>query len=390
MPSLEQLTDPSYLAEQRKPKGHTDTVDYFGVHISPFNHPSAIANHILNVVQHKKVFGLQATGAMGEGKNSFVTSIIHHIHVNAKIPYRIIWAGAYEFQHMDQFLESLPKYTPLIIAFDDISGALKEISEKDLNHNFQALTKIRWILDPEKGETPCILFTMGHYSRTTEKSWRAVLGLVALMSFSSEEQTNIDLLAPKNTFARLELLRFKKIADSMFSHHEFYLRIGTGEKILCKTDEPLRACCVLAGTNGYTIAYSNQDFCGVCSKKKTTKFIKPSEFYDKIVNAYGPSGLQALKLSLHKRGKYLAIGKQVAPAIDFLESKVFPQFSTNLDELVKEIYRRSNRKIPIKIYHSRKLEDQTMKDLYDASINVETIDPLGEPLENDKDNKELG
>lgn len=374
MPSLQQLTDPDYIKEQRQPKNHTDTVNYFGINISPFNHPAAIANHILNVVQHKKVFGLQATGAMGEGKNSFVTSIIHHIHLNAKIPYRIIWAGAYEFQHMDQFLESLPKYTPLIIAFDDISGALKEISEKDLNHNFQALTKIRWILDPEKGETPCILFTMGHYSRTTEKSWRAVLGLVALMSFNSEEQTNIDLLAPKNTFARLELLRFKKIADSMFSHHEFYLRIGTGEKILCKTDDPLRACCVLAGTNGYTIAYSNADCCGICSKKRTTKFIPPSKFYDKIVNAYGPSGLQALKLSLLKRGKILAVGKGVAPALDFLESKVYAQFSTNLDELVSEIYRRSNRKIPQKIYHHRKLEEDTMKELYKESIDVEIED----------------
>ena len=377
MPTITQLSSPTYLQEHRQAKKHSDTVNYFGINISPFNHPAAIANHILNVVQHKKVFGLQATGAMGEGKNSFITAVIHHIHTK-DIRYKIIWAGAYEFQHIESFLESLPKYQPVIIAFDDISGALKEISEKDLNHNFQALTKIRWIIDPEKGQTPCIIFTMGHYSRTTEKSWRAVLGLVALMSFNSEEQTNIDLLAPKNTFARLELLRFKKIADSMFSNHEFYLRIGTGEKILCKTDDPLRACCVLAGTNGYTIAYSDKDCCAVCSKKRTAKFVEASKIYDIIYNALGRAGIQALKLAMHKRGKYLALGKDLAPALDFVESKVFPVFTTNLDELVDEIYRRSNRKIPKRMWHDRKLEGETMKKLYDNSIAIETDDPLGE------------
>lgn len=377
MATIQQLQDPNYLKEQRKPKKHSDTVDYFGVHISPFNHPAAIANYILNVVQHKKVFGLQANGAMGEGKNSFVTAVIHHIHLKNPI-YDIKWVGAYEFQHMEEFLQSLPKYQPMIIAFDDISGALKEISEKELNHNFQALTKIRWIIDPEKGQTPCIIFTMGHYSRTTEKSWRAVLGLVALMSFNTEEQTNIDLLAPKNTFARLELLRFKKIADSMFSHHEFYLRIGTGERILCKTDDPLRACCVLAGTNGYTTVYSEKDCCEICSKKRTTRFVKPEELYDRIEKGYKRAGIQALKMALYKRGKYLALGKDIAPALDFIESKVFPAMSTDLDGLVAEIYRRSNRKIPQKIYHKRKLENLTMKELRDVSMEVELDDPLAD------------
>jgi hypothetical protein len=379
MPTITQLSSPTYLIERRQAKKHSDTVNYYGVNISPFNHPAAIANHILNVVQHKKVFGLQATGAMGEGKNTFVTAVIHHIHKKDQ-RYKIIWAGSYEFQHMESFLESLPKYQPVIIAFDDISGALKELSEKDLNHNFQALTKIRWIIDPEKGQTPAIIFTMGHYSRTTEKAWRAVLGLVALMSFNSEEQTNIDLLAPKNTFARLELLRFKKIADSMFSNHEFYLRIGTGEKILCKTDEPLRACCVLAGTNGYTIAYSQEDCCGVCSKKNTARYVEPAKIYDIIYNAHKAAGIQALKLAMYKRGKYLALGKNLAPALDFVESKVFPMFTTNLDGLVEEIYRRSNRKIPKRMHHNRKLEAETMKQLYDESIQIETNDPLSEDL----------
>lgn len=383
MPTIQELSDPTYLKEQRAPKKFSNTVDYFGVHISPFNHPAAIANYILNVVQHKKVYGLQANGAMGEGKNKFVTAVVHHIHKN-RPEFVIMWKGAYEFQHMEEFLNSLPKYQPVIIIFDDISGTLKEISEKELNHNFQALTKIRWIIDPEKGETPCIIFTMGHYSRTTEKSWRAVLGLVALMSFSTEEQANIDLLAPKNTFARLELLRFKKMSDSMFSQHEFYLRIGTGEKILCKTDEPLRACCVLAGTNGYITVYSKEDCCGVCSQKRTTKFVPPSQLYDTVYNALGKAGIQALKLALFKRGKYLALGKNLAPAVDFVESKLFASFTTDLDGLIEEIYRRSNRKIPQKIYHKRRLEQETMKELKDNSIELELDDPLSD-IEKDKE-----
>lgn len=381
--TLAQLEADDFADQQRMGKKHSDTVDYFGVNIGPYNHPAAIANLLLNIVHHKMVYGLQAVGGMGDGKSQFVTTVVHHVHL--KHPeYLIIWAGAYEFQHMDDFLNSLPKYTPIIIVFDDISGALKEMSEKELNHNFQALTRIRWIIDPEKGLTKCLIFTTSHYSRTTEKSWRAVLGLTALLSFNSEEATNIDLLAPKNTFARIELLRFKKIADTMFTQHEFNLRVNGG-KVPCKTDNPLRACCVLSGTNGYTTVFAKQDCCDICSKKQTAKYVEPKKVLEIIKKAYGKVGVQALKLSMHKRGKYQALGKQLAPALAFIEQKVFPTLTTDYDQLVNEIYIDAKKKPPQRLYRKRKMEEQVYKELQDESIDVELDD---EPNEKDFNNSE--
>lgn len=376
MSTLEQLEAPAFADIQRTGKKHSNTVDYFGIDIGPYNHPAAIANIMLNVVQHKKVFGLQAVGGMGEGKSQFVTTVVHHIH-REHPEYLILWKGAYEFQHMDEFLNSLPKYTPLIIIFDDISGVLKEMSDKELNHNFQALTRIRWIIDPEKGLTPSLLFTTSHYTRTTEKSYRAVLGLIALMSFGSEEATNIDLLAAKDTWARTELTRFKKMADTMFTQHEFLLKVGP-RKVLCKTDEPLRASCVLAGTNGYITVFAKDDCCALCSKKQTTRFVPAKEIVSIIHGAWGKVGIQALKLAMHKRGKHLALGKQLAPALDFVEGKIFANMTTDYDDLIKELFVFAKKKPVERIYHKRKLEKETLDKLYKESIVLELEDELGQ------------
>lgn len=367
MPTIAQLEDPNYVKEQRKAKKHSDSVDYFGVNIGPYNHPTTIANILLNVVHHKKVFGLQAIGEMGTGKSQFIATIIHHIVCTNRSEFVVMWVGAYEFQHMDDFLNSLPKYQPVVIVFDDISGALKEMSEKDLNHNFQVLTRIRWILDPEKGETECLIFTTGHYSRTTSKSFRAILGLVCLLSFGNEEATNLDLLTAKNTFGRVELLRFKKISETMFTQHNFEIRRGVN-RILCKTDEPLRASCVLSGTNGYTIVFAKADCCNICSKKPTAKYVEPKKILEIIKNAYGAHGVQALKLAMYKKGKYHALGKKIAPALSFIEQKVFPTLTTNYDKLVDEIYIDAKKKPITRLYHKRQLEESTLKELQDNSI----------------------
>lgn len=366
MPTIEQLEDPHYFEEQRAAKQFSNTVNYYGVEIGPYNHPTAIANLLLNVVHHKKVFGLQAIADMGSGKSQFVTTIIHHIHMQ-RPEFNIMWVGAYEFKHMDDFLEGLPKYQPVIIVFDDISGALKELSEKDLNTAFQSLTRIRWIIDPEKGLTPAIIFTTGHYTRTTSKSFRAVLGLTALLSFGNEEATNIDLLTAKDTFGRIELLRFKRISQTMFTDHQFTIRVNK-QKVICKTDDPLRAACVLNGTDGYTIVFARDDCCNICSKKQTTKYVEPEKIIEIIRNAYGLNGIQALKLAMHKRGKYLALGKKLAPALSFIEKKVFATMTTDFDLLVDQIYLDAKKKVPKRLYHKRQLEDDTLKELEENSI----------------------
>jgi hypothetical protein len=165
----------------------------------------------------------------------------------------------------------------------------------------------------------------------------------------------------------------------MFTQHEFYLRVN-GSKIPCKTDDPLRACCVLSGTNGYTTVFAKDDCCNICSKKQTAKYVEPKKIVDIIFKAYGKVGIQALKLSMHKRGKYLALGKQLAPALAFVEQKVFPTLTTDYDQLVNEIYVWAKKKPPQRLYRKRKMEDQVYKELQGESISVELDDPLNEEL----------
>ena len=376
MSTIEQLSSPQFGTLQRMAKQHSDTVEYFGINIGPYNHPSAIANYILNVIQHTKSWGVQVVAQMGSGKTTVATVIAHHIHTK-RPEFKIIWAGSEDFKNLAQFLERQEKYTPSIFIFDDISGALKEMSNSDMEANFTTLTKIRWIMNPETGETPIITFTTSHYSRSNEKQYRAVLGMTALCNFGNEEATNMDLLAAKNTWARLELTRFQKTAEEMFSKHEFHLRVN-GKKIPCKTDHPLRPFVCLSGTNGYTIVYSKDDVCALCSKRKTTKFVDAKTLFNSIKSAYGYAGIQALKLSMYKRGKYAALGKKVAPAVSFIETKIFSSMTTDYDQLVNEIYADAHKKPPQRLYHKRKLENSTLKELQDNMIDVELDDPLNE------------
>lgn len=360
MTTIEELE--SFKPSDHKKKIYSNTTKYFDCDVSPINHPAALANYILNVVEHTKMAGCNFIGAMGWGKSTSATVISHHIHLK-RPEFNVVWGEAEDFMNINEFLNSLPKCQPVIINFDDITGAWKQMSDKDMEANFNTLTKIRWIIDP-KGETPVIVFTTSHYSRSLEKQLRAVLGITAVCSFGNEERTNSDLLAPKGTLARFCLERFARIAVKMFSDHEFYLKTPYQTKIRYETDKPLRPFCALVGTEGYIITYSKEDCCNVCSKPKTkSRFVEPEKIYEIIKKAYGKVGVQALKLALWKRGHYAALGKDLAPANNFIEKKVFPNLSTDFAELVNVIYRQAKKKPPTRLYHKRKLEDETLVEL---------------------------
>ena len=390
MSTIAELENPALYREQRESKKYSNTCQYFGCTIAPYNHPTAIAKYILNTIEHTKSYGVQVVAPMGSGKTTVATVLAHHIHV-LRPEFKIVWGDSEDFKTLAQFLDKQEKHVPSIFIFDDISGALKEMSDKDMERNFTTLTKIRWIMNPETGETPIITLTTSHYSRSNEKQYRAVLGMTALCNFGTEEATNIDLLAAKNTFARLELTRFQHTAEHMFSKHEFTLKINGKKSAPFTTDKPLRPFVCLMGTNGYTVVYSKEDVCELCSKRKTAKFVPPKKVIEIIFDAYGKVGVQALKLCMYRRGKYQALGKALSPAVDFVETKVLPTLTTDFDQLVNEIYIHAKKKPPTRAYHPRKLEDATLKRLQAEAITVETEDPLrtpDEPLENDKDNEE--
>lgn len=316
---------------------------------------------------------------MGQGKTTAATVVAHHIHMK-RPEFLVTWGDDQDFMDLKGFFSRQPKQ-PSVFIFDDITGALKQMGEKELQANFNILTKVRWEMDPAKGKIPTVILTTSHYSKNMEKEFRAVLGMSCFCDFGNEERTNIDTIAPKQTLARYCVEKFSKIADTMFSDHEFYLRTPYGTKLRYETDNPLRPFVAVTGQRGYITVFSEDDTCNLCAKKKKAKYVEPAKLIEIIRNAYGASGFKALKLAMWRRGYYLALGRDVAPASDFIESKVLPNITTDFPKLLEEIYKTSKKKMPQRMYRHRNLEKETLQDLNDNSIEIE----LNDPMENEKD-----
>lgn len=345
------------------------TVQYFGCDISPMNHPTALANFLLAQILHTVTWGCQFIAPMGFGKTSAATVIAHHIHVK-RPEFLVVWGDAEDFKDLKGFLARQPKQ-PLIIIFDDITGALKTMGEKEMQANFNILTKIRWEIDPDNGKIPVFTFVTYHYSKNVEKEFRAVLGTSAFCGFGNEEQTNLDSIAPKGTLARFQMERFSRISSKMFSTHEFYLRSGNGARQRFETDNPLRPFCSVTGNDGYITVFSEKDVCNHCSKKKTLLYVPPKQVYERIKEAYGKHGISALKMALWRRGHYLALGNKTAVASDFIEKRLFPTLSTDFKGLTEEIFQADHKKPPKRIYHKKQEDSKLLKDLRDSAVTVD-------------------
>ncbi len=359
-----------------KPEGHgyLGPTKYFGLDIAPWNHPKALVNEMLGNVIEWQIVGMQLNAPMGKGKSQFATAIAHNIHtVDPRFTVR--WAGAAEFMRMEKFLESLPKYVPVVIIFDDITSALKQMDDKELHMNFNALTRVRHIIDPEKSETPVIIFTTGHYSKNVEKEFRNVMEYNGFVAWTNEEHTNMDGIAPKNTQARYELKKFirlyTKIASAPAGMKKFALRLGNKKKIEYEYSHPFRPCCVIFGTEAKIILYSKDDQCQKCAKGKVRRFAPAKEIYDRIIKAHGASGLKALRLSLWRSGYFNTLPKRTAIASRFIEERLFSEVTTDLNELHKLCFTENHKAAPKTLYRSRKRENELMNEIFDVSEEIE-------------------
>lgn len=393
MSTIAELENYEYEPKHNK---YTGTIPYCGCNISPMNHPTTLANYILDQILHTITWGCQFIAPMGFGKTSAATVIAHHIH-QKRPEFLVVWGDAEDFKDLKGFLARQPKQ-PLILIFDDITGALKTMGEKEMQYNFNILTKIRWEIDPENGKIPVITFVTYHYSKNLEKEFRAVLGTSAFCGFGNEEQTNLDSIAPKGTLARYQMERFSRIASKMFSDHEFYIKNGGAPRQRFETDKPLRPFCAVSGNDGYIIVFSDKDICNHCAKKKTLQFVHPKKVYEMIKDAYGKAGIQALKMSLWRRGHYLAIGKDAAVASDFIEQRLFPTLSTDFAGLTEEIFLARHQTPPKRVYHKVRKDNEILKKLREASVTADedaNLDEIFEyvpepkPNENNNSNQEL-
>ena len=330
-------------------------LDYFGAQIEAWNHPAHIAKYILNHIQHTHTFGCQFIAPMGFGKTTAASVIAHHIHKKDE-RFSVIWGESTDFQHLRRFLTNLPK-EPMIIIFDDITGALKEMSDKDMEKNFEDLTKIRWIVDPEKGEVPIITFVCYHYSKNLEKEFRAVLGMSVFLSFGAEEHTNIDTILPKRTMGRRNLEYFSRVSDMMFTQHEFKLMHSNGQVITYKTDQPGRLTCAVMGKDSKLIMISKQDQCEKCAKTHFLRFTETQKILDEIKEIYKGAGKKALRIECMKRG-FLPFHPNVNAAIGFIEDKILSRFYVKWDEMA-ELLRKD---YPSKRNRLRKKENESMEE----------------------------
>lgn len=362
---------------QYKPKeigGYMGPTTYQGLECAPWNHPTHLANTILDWVKHTVMYGVQIIGPPGHAKSTLAEVIAHHIHL--KNPdFKVVWAGAYEFTHQKQFFESLPKYMPHVVIFDDISGALGRLKESEINANFEALTTIRWILDPERGKTPVVLCPVYHYSKKLEKAFRAQFGMTIFAGFGNEERTNIDTLAMKGTTAYKALRQYSDVYQDMYNNHAFSLYLGNGKKIDYKTDDPFRCVCALSQTDAHLTLIDEKDVCDLCTKKTMEKWVEAEELFDKIKTAYGTNGIQGLRFALLRRQHYRCITPKTAVALDYIENKLLNLYKTDMEKLVDLIYKDGKKRAPKRLYHKRKEEDALTQEIEKISEKREIVPP---------------
>ncbi len=362
--SLESLR----VKEPAKPESkYFGPTTYSGIELPPWNHPTSLALDILDEIEHTIFAGAQYIGPMGRGKTVCASVIAHHIHT-LQPKFVVHWAEAEDFKHLQRYFEKLQKCQPALIIFDDITSALKEMSDKELAKNFNILTKIRHIVDPKKSKTPIIIFIISHYSKNVEKEFRSVLDRTVFLSFGNEERANIDAITPKQSQARAEINKFSSLYTKLYKKDKngkahFPLLFGDGRREYYETSKPFRPSCAVSGTNAKIIVFDEKDVCEKCKKSEIKRVVPVKEVFERIKKAHGPSGIRALKLALWRRGHYLALPRRVATASQFIEDRLLSNITFDFKEMIDYMYRDMRLRPPKQIYRKRRDEEEFMTDI---------------------------
>lgn len=373
-------TQEVYNTVQVKPKhaAYTDyVVENFPYKIPTWSHPQAVANRILNVIQHTKYYGVQIIAPPGQGKTTVAKVLAHHIHKKDErfnvIMERHTNGESNAFRKLDSWIKGIPK-RPTIAIFDDLSGVFGEMSDDEIDRNFKTLTEVRWVLDPATGMIPFIPILTYHYSMVVEKKFRSQNGMSIFCDFGNEEKTNIDRIAPKKTLARKVIKGYENVINTMFPHHYFMLTAPNGEIIKYDTDKPFRAACMITGNVGTTMVYSHRDMCKKCDVNAKKKFLPAKPMYDQIVKSWGRYGRQQLRQALFDRGYERAIQPESAVSRRFIE-KLFAKYDTNFEDLWKLIYTEIGKGLPKHTYRKRKKEQAIEDELDTIAVEPEADIP---------------
>lgn len=364
----------STLATQKPVAKTADSYTQYTVndqhHLVPiWSHPGMVANHVLNVIQHTKYFGIQVIAPPGNGKTTIAKVIAHHIHKkDESFDIRLEKeTDTHAFEFLDDYIKTLPK-KPTIVIFDDLSGVFGRMKEEDIDKNFETLTTVRWVLDPAAGQIPFIPILTYHYSKVVEKKFRSQNGMTIMCSFGNEEKTNIDTIAPKGTLGRKAILNFEKIYQTMFPHHKFSVYDSHGYEWKYDTDKPFRAACMIAGNIGSIILTAKDDICTKCDILSKRKRVPEDQIVAEIRQSYGLQGIQALRQAVADRGFREAINPVAFNARRFIENKIFAKYSIDFEKLVDAVYRDIKTTKPKKVNRKRKIENEILKKMDSLAI----------------------
>lgn len=310
------------------------------VHKVPiWSHPGGIANRILNIISHTKYFGIQVVSPPGSGKTTVAKVIAHHLHKkNPNFVVRVeTEKDTHAFENLDRYIMTLPK-KPTIVIFDDVSGVFGRMKEQDIDKNFETLTRVRWVLDPDGGNIPFIPILTYHYSKVVEKKFRSQNGMTIFCTFGNEEKTNADTIAPRKTAGRMVLNQFEQITETMFPQHYFDVRDPHGGFHRYDTDKPFRASCVISGNVGSILLTSKDDVCHLCNHHSKKKKVNGADVVQMNRDTYGMHGVQGLRLALAERGVKEAINQNLYHAMEFAK-KTLNTYAVDYNEIVEAIYK---------------------------------------------------
>ena len=259
---------------------------------------------------------------------------------------------------LDHTIKTLER-VPTIYIFDDISGAFKQMTDAQIDKNFNTLTKVRWVLDPLKGEKPFVPILTYHYSKDYEKKFRAQNTMTVFCDWGMEEKTNIDTIATKGTGARLAIDAFEGVMDTQFDHHYFALTGSNGQSQKYMTDDPLRCACVISNRIGALVVSRKDDVCPKCDVRIQREKKDEDVIVQEVYETYRHYGMKELLRECANQGVTNALNGEEWNAKCFCEERIFPHYDFDPEKLQAAVYRKLKKKPPKRSYRKRKIQEIT-------------------------------
>lgn len=177
--------------------GLNQTTVINGVPVVIRNTMQRLAHDIIQHNNHSKYTAISCVSPPGEGKTSFITNLIHIIHL--KHPnYNVHWFHKEDIKNMSKILESLPKRQDVILVWDDISNILESMNPREVSSILHKLTVVREILDARFKETKAINIMIFHYPKALQKQMRQSHFRIIVAMNDEERKIWADIMGPHN------------------------------------------------------------------------------------------------------------------------------------------------------------------------------------------------